>query len=458
MTVQPLRTTEHQDKSEAHSQIEACCRSIDVALRRVGDRAALSPLVSQHYSFEARDPAATPHHRVGGGNWGRSHRLLARDRGRRHPWASIRLVVASSLAVWTYHFFLHSSQGHTVSPGPLVCSAPSTFLPFSPPPRMPGASCLRMLLDMASQILGTSAVDPRPTRYYFAYGSNLHLKQMKRRCPNSKLIGWARLVDHRWQINERGYANVVEAAGQWVDGLVYEIDAKDEARLDINEGVSKNAYTKRHMPVLLRRAQSALYRRPTSWIVDQGGPAKVCRQAKQGGQKPVEYPQHWEQDVLVYISLNYVQDGKPKNEYVSRINLGLADAKVLGLENDYITNCIRPFIPEPPKKPRVATTAGGNPVQANGKGKQPIRGTKRTAPPRTDETSPARKTQGLAQLSEMAIQQIPTTDSLRQTVVGQRRAQSDVGAPPPLPPRPARRMCSIPLIVVEETHIFSRLA
>ncbi|CAM1502085.1 Fc.00g040690.m01.CDS01 [Cosmosporella sp. VM-42] len=358
---------------------------------------------------------------------------------------------------------------------------------------------------MASQAIGSSATDPRPTKtkYYFAYGSNLHLKQMKKRCPNSKFIGCARLSNYRWQINERGYANVVEAEGRWVDGLVYEIDQKDEARLDINEGVSKNAYTKRHMPVLLRRAQRALYRRPTSWIVDKGGPAKVSRLAKQGGQKADDLAQHWEQNVLVYISLNYIQDSKPKDEYVNRINLGLADARVLGLENDYISNCIRPFIPAS-KKPQGTTPVKGNPIPTNEKGKQPARGVKGSAPQRTvAERSPARKPQApnrpkeqaqntpqrtsaersptrqsqppartvqprltptqraptrgaptliSTRLDEQVLQRIPAMNTIRQNILDRRRASSDVGVPPPLPPRPPRRLRSIPIIIVEETY------
>ncbi|KAH7316592.1 Butirosin biosynthesis, BtrG-like protein [Stachybotrys elegans] len=214
-----------------------------------------------------------------------------------------------------------------------------------------------------------SSAELQPTTYYFAYGSNLHLKQMKRRCPNSKYIGRARLSNYRWQINERGYANVVDAEGHWVDGLVFEIDDNDETRLDINEGVSKNAYAKRYMSVLLFRAHGVLYRRPTSWIVNKGGPAKVCREAKLALNKPSE--QRWIQDVLVYISLDYVRDSSPKEEYVNRINLGLIDAAALGMDDDYIVNCIRPFIPD-------------RPAAADNK---PSTGIKRSASPRTDITT-----------------------------------------------------------------------
>ncbi|POR38613.1 Uncharacterized protein TPAR_01186 [Tolypocladium paradoxum] len=224
--------------------------------------------------------------------------------------------------------------------------------------------------------------DPRPTKYYFAYGSNLHIKQMKRRCPNSRYIGRARLADYRWQINERGYANVVAAEGRWVDGLVYEIDETDEAKLDINEGVSKNAYEKRYMAVLLHRAHGALYRRPVSWIVDKGGPAAVCRQIKNSERSAAGPSPHWESNVLVYISFNHVQDSAPKDEYVNRLNLGIADARALGIEEDYIRNCIRPLIPEPPD---------GHQEHSSGeaKGRAAARGVKRSSPPRTDSPSSA---------------------------------------------------------------------
>ncbi|KAH7176536.1 hypothetical protein EDB81DRAFT_751876 [Dactylonectria macrodidyma] len=324
---------------------------------------------------------------------------------------------------------------------------------------------------MASEAIGTPAPTPagdtRPTKYYFAYGSNLHLRQMKRRCPGSKFIGCARLSHYRWQINERGYANVVEAEGHWVDGLVYEIDEADESRLDINEGVSKNAYAKRYMTVLLNRAQSPLYRRPTAWIVDKGGPAKVRLLAQAEGQKESEHPQHWEQNVLVYISLNYIVDSKPKEEYIKRINFGVNDAKALGVGDDYVTNCIRPFIPPNQRRPqagarmeanprgrggggggggrgggaagtgrtggRGATAApeGSGPIirdasPPNEKSKQPSQGVKRGASQRSAEPSPARKTQ--------ASPQRPTTPSPA------RRTQRS-NTPPPgrrtqAPPRP----------------------
>lgn len=384
-------------------------------------------------------------------------------------------------------------------------------------------SCLRVLFNMASHGTGppgttttnttggtnnpnnTTTTYPTVT-YYFAYGSNLHLAQMKRRCPNSRLIGLARLPHHRWQINERGYANVVAAEGRWVDGLVYEIDRADEARLDVNEGVAKGAYAKELMTVMLCRAPAPLYRRPTAWIVDRGGPAEVLRLVAAagdgdgdggggGGGSGEGRPRQWQQCVLVYVSYEYVVDSKPKDEYVRRINSGVADARALGIGYDYISNCIRPFVP-PNKKSQnrqnKTTTTGGrggrNNVsasrpQASGAGAAPARagantgvntganpatGNKRHSVPapkrnsthRPTTHSPARPSSSPSRPPRQADppQRASASNARRQSTgntlavpTERRRANSDVGpTPPPLPPRPPRRMQSIPVIVVEE--------
>lgn len=324
---------------------------------------------------------------------------------------------------------------------------------------MVGFDCIKILLIiMASQATGKQRVNNRPTVFYFAYGSNLHLKQMKRRCPNSRFIGRARLGNYRWQINERGYANVIEAEGRWVDGLVYEIDSVDEAKLDINEGVSKNAYTKKYINVHLHRAPGILYRRPTTWIVNRGGPAKICRQAREEGRSTAESSEQWLQEVLVYISLNYIIDSPPKDEYVNRINLGLTDARALGIDEDYISNCIRPFIPEPGKKVTITTgpAGGGGGGRAEESSKTAAsRGLKRNASPRTDERSPTRKSQAPAGRPENAtfLQQPMRNSRARSNSAPSRPVVSNhVPAPPPLPPRPVNRYRDAPIIVVEEFH------
>ncbi|KAG8671562.1 hypothetical protein FPOAC2_04909 [Fusarium poae] len=353
------------------------------------------------------------------------------------------------------------------------------------------------------------------TKYYFAYGSNLHLQQMKKRCPGSKFIGSAKLVDYRWQINERGYANVVEAQGHWVEGLVYEINSRDEARLDINEGVSKDAYRKQYMSVLLRRADASLYRRPVPWIVNNGGPdqARIVAQQSTGQSRLIVYKPHLEHDILVYISPRYIVDSDPKEEYIDRINLGIADARALGVSHDYISNCVRPFIPVTstqnpgPSGTTTNTTAGNKPKVVRKapapasapapapakKAKQPAAlEVKRTAPPRGRDPSPNKTTSrrpspqqqqpqspgaynqrfprnsapgGLDRLMRpsqsrshaASVPPLPQRPAypgvtLRVPASNRPRPVSDVGAPaPPLPPRP-RRVRSIPVIVVQESY------
>lgn len=84
----------------------------------------------------------------------------------------------------------------------------------------------------------------RSRSLYFAYGSNLQLKQMAKRCPDSQFQGRARLHNFRWQINDRGFANVIPDPNACVEGLVYLLSAEDEERLDRSEGVP-TAYQKK---------------------------------------------------------------------------------------------------------------------------------------------------------------------------------------------------------------------
>lgn len=72
---------------------------------------------------------------------------------------------------------------------------------------------------------------------YFAYGSNLCVQQMARRCPNAVDPRPAVLSDHDWLINERGVATVEPLAGNEVHGVVWQLSDHDLAVLDSAEGV-----------------------------------------------------------------------------------------------------------------------------------------------------------------------------------------------------------------------------
>ena len=80
---------------------------------------------------------------------------------------------------------------------------------------------------------------------YFAYGSNLDLPQMKRRCPSSKLISKGSLSGYRLTFNRfssgwgGGVADVIQEQDSEVWGLVFEISDSDLERLDRYEGCYK---------------------------------------------------------------------------------------------------------------------------------------------------------------------------------------------------------------------------
>src|SRR4051812_23531921 len=105
-----------------------------------------------------------------------------------------------------------------------------------------------------------------PRQLYFAYGSNLSLEQMATRCPSSYFIGRAVLPDYQWQINQRGFANIVPRSGFSVHGLVYELNGDDEVRLDRSEGVHSGAYSKVLLPIIMYDAPEALQLRTRKFL------------------------------------------------------------------------------------------------------------------------------------------------------------------------------------------------
>lgn len=72
---------------------------------------------------------------------------------------------------------------------------------------------------------------------YFAYGSNLCVQQMARRCPGACDPRPAVLPDHDWLINQRGVATVEPSTGARVHGVLWHVTDTDLATLDSAEGV-----------------------------------------------------------------------------------------------------------------------------------------------------------------------------------------------------------------------------
>jgi len=72
--------------------------------------------------------------------------------------------------------------------------------------------------------------------FYFAYGSNLHHLQMKRRCPNCRFI--KKIILHNYNLTFRskyGAADIEKKASKKVYGALYLISKKAEKKLDVYE-------------------------------------------------------------------------------------------------------------------------------------------------------------------------------------------------------------------------------
>tara|TARA_B110000003_G_C16586842_1_gene510205 strand:- start:1032 stop:1427 length:396 start_codon:yes stop_codon:yes gene_type:complete len=69
---------------------------------------------------------------------------------------------------------------------------------------------------------------------YFAYGSNLHHSQMKKRCKDSIFLKKINLKDFRLTFRNM-YADIEFKKNLVVTGALYEISKSDEKKLDVYE-------------------------------------------------------------------------------------------------------------------------------------------------------------------------------------------------------------------------------
>lgn len=83
-------------------------------------------------------------------------------------------------------------------------------------------------------------------RYYLAYGSNLNLAQMKRRCPESERVGTAEIFGYRllFKGQVRHYLTIEEEKGKSVPVGVFAVNEEDESRLDEYEAFPDLYYKK----------------------------------------------------------------------------------------------------------------------------------------------------------------------------------------------------------------------
>ena len=84
-------------------------------------------------------------------------------------------------------------------------------------------------------------------KYYLAYGSNLNVYQMRRRCPNARVVGTAVLKDYEllFKGSKTGsYLTVEKKKGSIVPLGVWEVNEDDEFYLDRYEGYPTFYYKK----------------------------------------------------------------------------------------------------------------------------------------------------------------------------------------------------------------------
>ena len=77
------------------------------------------------------------------------------------------------------------------------------------------------------------------TKLYIAYGSNMNLEQMQRRCPTAKVVTSIYLEGYRLRFMGRDFhavATIEPSADDLVPVTIWEIHPEDERSLDIYEG------------------------------------------------------------------------------------------------------------------------------------------------------------------------------------------------------------------------------
>ncbi len=150
---------------------------------------------------------------------------------------------------------------------------------------------------------------------YFAYGANMDVAAMARRCPRSRPLGPARLPRHRFIVTSDGYASAVRDPREDVHGVLWECSLGDVRTLDAFESIGTGLYVKINQPVIVP-----------------------------GGAKRA----------LVYIASNG-KVGQPRPGYLEEI---VASAREWALPEAYIAGLIR-FLSKPMRENRPAPLAPG---------------------------------------------------------------------------------------------------
>lgn len=86
---------------------------------------------------------------------------------------------------------------------------------------------------------------------YGAYGSNMNLYQMSKRCPSAQVIAIGKLKNYKLTFRGSGVANVEQHKGDTVPIVVWDITPNCEKALDRYEGYP-TLYTKKNVVVVTK--------------------------------------------------------------------------------------------------------------------------------------------------------------------------------------------------------------
>lgn len=209
-----------------------------------------------------------------------------------------------------------------------------------------------LLSDMTSSKTGS---------FYLAYGSNLSPTQMGLRLRQDpkymKPVGIVRLDAYSWIICERGYANVValsptEAADDstTVWGILYNLSAEDEAKLDKFEGHNEERNPKPEINPDPSQQQMRPYLQG-EWDYNKHYlPMTVTKWLADPNQFGVNAPE-WEEQRpvsvrgLVYVDETRTKPGKITQEYIGRMNRAIRESIELGMPEEWVNKVMRQHIP-----------------------------------------------------------------------------------------------------------------
>ena len=131
---------------------------------------------------------------------------------------------------------------------------------------------------------------------YFAYGSNLNLFQMKRRCKDSIFIKKYELKGYRLNFRSKyRAADIEKSKNSFVQGALFEISKSDEKKLDVYEDY----------PILYKKL----------------------------------YFTYYNKTVMTYIMVNKTEFRYPTERYLNVVKRGYKDCK---LDTKYLKVALQP--------------------------------------------------------------------------------------------------------------------